>query len=61
MAWEVVMGEDGIVTLPADLIDKLGWTPDTPLRWVDGDEGVTLEPSDPDATNEPGRDGSPLA
>ncbi len=40
MAWHVVMGEDGVVTLPVDPIDTRGRTPDT---------------------DEPGRDGLPLA
>ena len=29
MAWEVVMGEDGIVTLPCARIDTLGRTRET--------------------------------
>lgn len=53
MAWEVVMEEDGTITLPPDLIDKLGWTPKTLLSWTDEEGGVSLGPAKSEV--EPGK------
>lgn len=43
MRYRVVMGEDGEITLPPDLLARLGWTTDTPLRWTMRDGQVCLE------------------
>ena len=44
MAWAVTMEEDGTITLPPDLIAKLGWTPETLLAWTDEEGGISLSP-----------------
>ena len=43
MIWQVVMGEDGAIVLPPELIHKLGWTPETPLRWINKPDHVLLK------------------
>jgi hypothetical protein len=53
MNWQVVMDEDGGITLPADLIAELGWTPETALIWSDDGQVLTLGPSSASDTAQP--------
>lgn len=44
MPWQVMMEDDGTVTLPPALIAELGWTPETRLCWQDTAAGIALAP-----------------
>lgn len=52
MKWEVSVDEDGVITLPPDLIAELGWTSETLLRWTDLEGGISLGPVDLDEPGE---------
>jgi bifunctional DNA-binding transcriptional regulator/antitoxin component of YhaV-PrlF toxin-antitoxin module len=37
--WTVTVEEDGIITLPQDLLDAAGWREGDCLHWIDQHDG----------------------
>lgn len=42
LAWRVPIDEEGILTLPDELIEKLGWKEGDDLEWIDQGNGSFL-------------------
>jgi bifunctional DNA-binding transcriptional regulator/antitoxin component of YhaV-PrlF toxin-antitoxin module len=38
-SWVLPVDEDGVITFPADLIDKMGWSEGTVLEWDIREDG----------------------
>ena len=38
--WTLTVDDDGMLTLPDDLIEKLGWKEGDELEWIDSQDGT---------------------
>jgi len=55
--WVVPVDEDGMITFPEELIDKMGWSEGTVLQWDIREDGAisltAASDEDPQDTSEP--------
>lgn len=55
--WVLPVDDDGVITFPEDLIEKMGWSEGTVLKWdVKEDGSISLtaaSDADPQDTSEP--------
>ena len=52
--WLIPVDEDGLITIPEDLLDETGWDEGTSLSWEydeDGSIKLTRSPDDLDTTS----------
>ena len=55
-SWTLEVDEEGMVILPEELLDQLGWDDETELVWSETEDGFRLEKVSPD--NAPQQDDS---
>lgn len=47
MTWTTTVDDDGIITFPDDLMEKLGWKEGDILEWINNEDGsFTLKKSE---------------
>lgn len=49
--WTLVVEDDGILSLPQDLLDETGWAEGDTLHWIDNQDGSWSIVKEEDLTN----------
>lgn len=50
-SWALTVEEDGLLTLPQDLLDEAGWNVGDHLHWIDNHDGSWSIVKEEDLTN----------